>query len=103
MISGLTLDQKTSDTYYKGQGADDGPALAVLICKDTGQGKTNHLTDASAISETCLPGCSELITSVRSKVTIFLGEGRKSKETEDDLGNMSIVLEHSRSRLTAKS
>ena len=103
MISGLTIDQTTANTYYKGQGADDCPALAILVCEDTRQGKTNHLADTSAVSETCLPGCCELITSVRSKVTIFLGEGWKGKETEDDLGDMSFVLVHSRSRLTAKS
>lgn len=103
MISELIIDQTMTDTHYKGQGADDCPSLAVLVCKDTGQGETNHLADTGAISETCLPGCGELITPVRSEVTILLREGREGKETEDNLAAMSFVLKHNRSRLTAKS
>lgn len=91
------------DTHYEGQGTDDCPSLAVLVCKDTGQGETYHLANTSAISEACLPGCGELKTSVCSEVAILLREGWEGKEAEDDLATMSFVLEHNRSRLTAKS
>lgn len=103
MISGMIIDQTMADTYYEAQRANDCPSLAVLVCKDTSQGETDHLAYTSAICEACLPGCGELITSVCSQMTILLGEGREGKETEDDLAAFSFVLEHNRSRLTAKS
>lgn len=91
----LVIGSKTAGTHHKSQSTDDRPSLSVLVCKDTSQGKTYHLADAGAIGETCLPSCSDLVSSIRSELTILLGERRKCKEAEDDLEDVSLYSERS--------
>jgi hypothetical protein len=66
--------------------------LSILVCKDTSQGETNHLANASAIGKTCLPGCSDLVGSICRELAILLGECWEGKEAENNLGCVSFVL-----------
>jgi hypothetical protein len=67
--------------------------LSIFVCKDTSKCEAYHLTNASAVSETCLPGCGDLVTSIRSELAILFGERREGKEAEDNLVYVSFILE----------
>jgi hypothetical protein len=86
------INSRTTSTHYKSKSTNDRPSLSILVCKDTSQGETNHLANASAIGETCLPGCSDLVGSICRKLAILFSECWEGKEAENDLRYVSLVL-----------
>jgi pyridoxal/pyridoxine/pyridoxamine kinase len=86
------INSRTTSTHYKSKSTNDRPSLSILVCKDTSQGETYHLANASAVGETCLPGCGDLISSICRELAILLSERRESKEAEDNLRHVSVIL-----------